>query len=113
MKREEKGWRELMEKAAGDERLYNLVEDRAGAIPNAAGGEDGHGAATPDVATHTYSDSQVDPRLNPAKGAGNHDSTMSPHVEFYKTASLDKAYKGYTHASWRTLSSKNRRIVSY
>jgi hypothetical protein len=30
MKREEKGWRELMEKAAGDERLYNLLEDRAG-----------------------------------------------------------------------------------
>jgi hypothetical protein len=30
MKREEKGWRELMEKAAGDDRLYNLLEDRAG-----------------------------------------------------------------------------------
>jgi len=31
---------------------------RPDAIPNAAGGEGGHGAATPDVPTHTYSDSQ-------------------------------------------------------
>jgi hypothetical protein len=27
---------------------------RPDAIPNAAGGEGGHGAATPDVATHTH-----------------------------------------------------------
>jgi hypothetical protein len=27
------------------------------AMPDAAGGEGGHGAATPDVATHTYLDS--------------------------------------------------------
>jgi hypothetical protein len=31
---------------------------RPDAIPNAAGGEGGHGAATPDGAIHTYSDSQ-------------------------------------------------------
>ena len=34
--------------------------ERPDAIPNAAGSEGGHGAATPDVATHTYSDSQTD-----------------------------------------------------
>jgi hypothetical protein len=32
---------------------------RPDAIPNAAGGEGGHGAATPDVATLTYSDSRL------------------------------------------------------
>ena len=32
---------------------------RPDAIPNAAGGEGGHGAATPDVATHTYPDSRL------------------------------------------------------
>jgi hypothetical protein len=34
---------------------------RADAIPNAAGGEGGHGAATPDVATHRCSDSPAKP----------------------------------------------------
>ena len=32
---------------------------RADAIPNAAGGEGGHGAATPHGATHAYSESQM------------------------------------------------------
>jgi hypothetical protein len=52
-------------KAAGDDGLYNLPEEsgwqmgaRPDAIPNAAGGEGGHGAATPDGATHTCLDSR-------------------------------------------------------
>jgi hypothetical protein len=50
-------------KAAGDDgfitcQRIGLADGvRADAIPNAAGGEGGHGAATPDGATHTYSDS--------------------------------------------------------
>jgi hypothetical protein len=63
MKREEKGWRELMEKAAGDDAFITCQRigladgARPDAIPNAAGGEGGHGTATPDGATHTYSNS--------------------------------------------------------
>jgi hypothetical protein len=46
-------------KAAGDERLYKLPDGSAPTpLTNAAGGEGSHEAATPDVATHTYSDSQ-------------------------------------------------------
>ena len=67
MKREEKGWRELMEKRRGTNGLFNLPEDRAGrwerapdAIPNAAGGEGGHRATTPDRTTHTNSNYQQD-----------------------------------------------------
>jgi hypothetical protein len=61
MKREEKGWRELMEKQRGTngfitcQRIGLADGARPDAIPNAAGGEGGHGAATPDVATHRYS----------------------------------------------------------
>jgi hypothetical protein len=54
MKKEEKGWRELMEKRRVTTALYLpegrgwQMRARADAIPNAAGGEGGHGAATPD-----------------------------------------------------------------
>ena len=50
-----------MEKAAGDQGLYNLARGvgladggRTDAIPNAAGGEGGHGAARPDGVIHRY-----------------------------------------------------------
>jgi hypothetical protein len=52
-------------KAAGDDgfitcqRIGLADGARPDAIPNAAGGEGGHGAATPDVATHRYSDSHL------------------------------------------------------
>jgi hypothetical protein len=65
MKREEKGWRELMEKRRGTNGFIPArgsgwqMGARPDAIPNAAGGEGGHGAATPDVATHTYPDSRI------------------------------------------------------
>src|SRR5271155_5211188 len=58
MKREEKGWRELMEKRRGTNGFIPArgsgwqMGARPDAIPNAAGGEGGHGAATPDVAAH-------------------------------------------------------------
>ena len=63
MKREEKGWRELMEKQRGTNgfitcQKIGLAEGARAEVPNAAGGEGGHRAATPDVATHTYSDSR-------------------------------------------------------
>ena len=50
-------------KAAGDhgfitcQRIGLADGARPDAIPNAAGGEGGHRAATPDVASHRYSDS--------------------------------------------------------
>ena len=53
MKREEKGWRELMEKRRGTNGFIPArgsdwqMGARPDAIPNAAGGEGGHGAATP------------------------------------------------------------------
>jgi hypothetical protein len=60
MKREEKGWRELMEKRRGTNgfiawQRVGLVDGaRADAIPHAAGGEGGHGAAKLDSVIHRY-----------------------------------------------------------
>jgi hypothetical protein len=58
MKREEKGWRELREKRRGTNGFLPAkgsgwqMGARPDAIPNAAGGEGGHGAATPDGKSH-------------------------------------------------------------
>ena len=55
--REQKRGRELLEKQRGRVRLYIWVKDRADevgsdAIPDAAGGEGGHGAAKLDAVLH-------------------------------------------------------------
>jgi hypothetical protein len=76
MKREEKGWR-VDGKAAGGLRLYNLASGagladggRADAIPNAAGGEGGHGAARPDGVIHRYIFNQKKKEQNTQAGSG-------------------------------------------
>jgi hypothetical protein len=57
--REQKRGRELLKKAAGDECVFIPGEGpgwqmkvRSDAIPDAAGGEGGHGAAKPDSVIH-------------------------------------------------------------
>ena len=60
MKREEKRIERVDGKSGGDygfitsQRIGLADGERAGAIPNAAGGEGGHRAATPDSVIHRY-----------------------------------------------------------
>jgi hypothetical protein len=51
-----KGSERVVGKAAGDERVFIAGEGPVGsdAIPDAAGGESGHGAAKPDGVIHRY-----------------------------------------------------------
>jgi hypothetical protein len=55
-----KGGRELLEKRRGTNAFLYLAKDRladevsSDAMPDAAGGESGHGAAKPDAVIHRY-----------------------------------------------------------
>jgi hypothetical protein len=79
------GERELMEKAAGDHGLYNLargsawqMESAPTPIPNAAGGEGGHGAARPDGVIHRCNSPQTAVSFEPYMAF----SGASPHYKY-------------------------------